>query len=73
MNDINLMLGLKLATKNIRSAIVEEQRKGNISNEAICMILKDVLLDFQDATTSDYASALGQMITSMASEAKEEK
>lgn len=72
MDNINLMLGIKLATKSIRQAVLQEQMRNNVSNEAMCVILKDMLVDFQDAVTSEYASALGQVISDKAKESEED-
>ena len=72
MDNINLMLGIKLATKSIRQAVLQEQMRNNVSNEAMCVILKDMLVDFQDAVTSEYASALSQVISDKAKESEED-
>ena len=62
MNNINLMLGLKLAANNIRKAVVQVQMQNNLSNESMCIILKDMLVDFEAAATNDYAAVLAGMI-----------
>lgn len=73
MSNVNLMVGLKLAANNIRKAIVQEQMQSNLSNESMCIILKDMLVDFEAAVTNDYATVLAQLIANNAEkEAREE-
>lgn len=73
MNNINVMLGLKLAANNIRKAVVQVQMQNNLSNEALCIILKYILVDFEAAATNDYATVLAQLIANSAEkEAREE-
>ena len=68
----NLLFGLKLSTNNIRRAVVQEQMQNKLTNEAMCIILKDLLVDFEDAVTTDYANAIAQQIAESDKE-KEEK
>lgn len=73
MANINLQLGLRLSTNNIRKAVVQEQMQNNLSNESMCIILKDLLVDFEAAATNDYAAVLAQVINAeKAEETKEE-
>ncbi len=73
MANINLQLGLRLSTNNIRKAAVQEQMQNNLSNESMCIILKDLLVDFEAAATNDYATVLAQVINAeKAEETKEE-
>lgn len=73
MNNINLMLGLKLAANNIRKAVVQVQLQNNLSNESMCIILKDMLVDFEAAATNDYAAVLAGMIELPKEKKPEEK
>ena len=75
MSNITLMLGLKLAANDIRKAVVQAQMQNNLSNESMCIILKDMLVDFEAAATNDYAAVLAQVMANSAEkeENKEEK
>lgn len=73
MSNITLMLGLKLAANDIRKAVVQAQMQNNLSNESMCIILKDMLVDFEAAATNDYAAVLAQVMADNKEENKEEK
>lgn len=65
----NLLLGLRLATNDIRKMVVQKQMESGLSNEAVVIMLKDLLVDYESATTNDYVGALAKIID----EKKEEK
>lgn len=69
----NLLFGLKLSTNNIRRIVMQEQMQNKLTNEAMCIILKDLLVDFEDAVITDYANAIAHQIAENDKEKKEEK
>lgn len=58
----NFLLGLRLTENEIRSVLIEKQREGNLTNEAMCIILKDLIADYEEGTVNEYARSLAGMM-----------
>lgn len=64
------LLGLRLTTNEIRKVLILKQREGNLSNDAMCIILKDLMSDFAEGAANEYAGSLAGMMMEKA-QAKE--
>ena len=60
MNDF--LLGLRLTENEIRSVLIDKQREGKLTNEAMCIILKDLIADYEEGTVNEYARNLAGMM-----------
>ena len=66
----NFLLGLNLTTNEVRAYLAQKQREGNLTNEAMCMVIKNVLADFMEGTVNEYAAGIAEMMVSKAQEEK---
>lgn len=66
--DNNAFMGLRLATNEIKALILQKQLAHGVSNDAMCIILRDVLSDYEAGTAFDYARALAQEQTNKPAE-----
>ena len=59
MNEI--LYGLRVSAEEIKNHLIEKQKENNVSNDAMCVILRDILGYFEAQRSNDYAQyILGQ-------------
>lgn len=56
MDDI--LFGLRIASDEVRNMLYEKQKEVGISNESMCIILRDIIGEFEAKRSGDYAKAI---------------
>lgn len=58
----NILFGLKLATDDVKTMVYEKQKAEGISNEAMCIILKELVGELESKVSADYARAIWSIV-----------
>jgi hypothetical protein len=67
----NSYIGIRLITNEIKGYLIQKKAASNISNDVMCIILKDILSEFEQAAAYDYAAIIAQ-VTGDKTKVKEE-
>ena len=49
------LFGMRISSDELKKIILQKQMEANLSNEAMCMILRDILGEFESKRSNDYA------------------
>lgn len=57
----NTFLGIRLVTNDVKGFLMQKKVENNITNDVMCIILKEVLSEFEQAAAYDYARTIAEL------------
>lgn len=57
----NTFLGIRLVTNDVKGFLMQKKVENNITNDLMCIILKEVLSEFEQAAAYDYARTIAEL------------
>ncbi|MCR5404356.1 MAG: hypothetical protein K6E91_11150 [Butyrivibrio sp.] len=57
----NRYVGIRLVTNDVKGYLMQKKTENNVSNDLMCIILKEVLSDFTQAAAYDYAASIAEL------------
>lgn len=56
----NLFVGLRLVTNEVKGFLLQKKLENNISNDVMCIVIKEALTEFEQGAAYDYARVIAQ-------------
>ena len=57
----NLFVGLRLVTNEVKGFLLQKKLENNISNDVMCIVIKEALTEFEQGAAYDYAGMIAQL------------
>lgn len=56
----NASIGLRLVTNEVKGFLLQKKIENDISNDVMCIVIKEALLEFEQGAAYDYARIIAQ-------------